>query len=1038
MFGAPAITSVAPNAGPTGGGNTVTINGSGFVPGAKAKFSSSGSLLSTTFVSSTQLKVVAPAHAAGVVDVFVTTPAGTSAQTSVDLYAFGAPAITSVAPNAGPTGGGNTVTIKGSGFVPGAKARFLSSGSLLSTTFVSSTQLKVVAPAHAAQLVDVFVTTPAGTSPATVGDRYTFEVTPAISGLSPNVGPTGGGNTVTINGSGFVSGATVKFSTAGSSLPTTFVSSTQLKVVAPAHAAGAVDVFVTTPGGTSAVATSDRYTFDPLTVGSVSYSGAVGNTTFGVGTSPAPPSTSTSGTVLSNSNDADGDTLSAVAGTITTAHGGSVAMTSNGTFTYHPPTDFAGGDTFTFHVSDGKITSPGTATVTVAHMVWYVNDTLGTNGSGTSTSPFNTLSSVNPVSGTGDYIFLFGSATNYANGIALKPGQTLVGQSVGLVIGGETVVSASGSNPRITNSGGAGVTLGEGARVGGVTVSGTSGAGITGAVNDATINSSVSITATTGYGLAITGGSGGTISDAAAISNSSGHAVQVAGRSGGTVNQTGAVTGSVNLSSNTGAAINFSGGIIASTGADGAFAATGGGTVTVTGSGNSLATTTATALDVENTTIGASGLRFKSVSAGSSSAGPVHGIYLVGTGTTGGVSVTGDGSTTVGGDGSGGTIDATGNGTTDNAAIEIGTPQSTTSTTPVPVGPMSFANMKVQEAGTASYAGVFAANVSTFTFAYSTITNEGVGLKLTGYGSSNGQFNVVGNKVTGSAGSAIDVFYQELDSSPETSGTTGTDQGYINNNTVGNPSVANSGSTGGEGIDAFETGTGTLTVDIEHNSVYQVERSYGINAATGQGGGALNVTLTSNTVTMEDTTTSLDAVYVQESTPSSLCTNATGNTFTAAGIADDSGFDATGFLIGSASPSPLVLQGYTGPSDDSGGQVETYLATHPGPPNNILSGHTASDQAFAGSDTAGPPDFVNGTCSTSFGSAPAIGRRPSATLSGPTRVASTASAASPTATSAAATARRRGLPKTQRRLHQLRRGAIVDSGRSAVRTAHAR
>ena len=411
----------------------------------------------------------------------------------------------------------------------------------------------------------------------------------------------------------------------------------------------------------------------------------------------------------------------------------------------------------------------------------------------------------------------------------------------------------------------------------------------------------------------------------------------------------------------------------------------------------------------------------------------MHGIYLVGTGTAGGVSVTGDGSTTVGGDGSGGTIDATGDSTIDNAAIQIGTPQSTTSTTPVPVGPMSFTNMTIQKAGTANFAGVFADNVSSFTFAYSTITNEGFGLKLTGYGSSNGQFNIVGNTVTGSANSAIDVFYPELDSSPATSGTTGTNQGYINDNTVGNPSVANSGSTGGEGIDAFETGTGTLTVDIEQNSVYQVQQSYGINAATGQGGGALDVTLTNNTVTMENTTTSLDAVYVQESTPSSLCTNPTGNAFTAAGIADDSGFNAVGFLIGSASPSPLVLQGYTGPSNDSGGEVETYLET-----NNTLSGPTASDQAFAGSDTGGPPDFINGTCSTSFGSAPAVVRRSSSTLSRQSRAASTASASSPTASAAAAKARRRRLPRMQRRLHELLRGAIVGSGRSAVRSSSAR
>ena len=213
------------------------------------------------------------------------------------------------------------------------------------------------------------------------------------------------------------------------------------------------------------------------TVGSVSYSGAVGNTTFGVGTSPSSPSTSTSGTVLSNSSDANGDSLSVTGGTISTAHGGSVSMNSNGTFAYTPPVGFTGSDSFTFQVSDGFTSTSGTATITVANRVWYVNDNNGSNGNGTSTSPFNTLAPVNGASASGDFIFLYGGPT-YSGGITLKASQTLVGQSFGLTIGGQTVVAASGANPTITNTGGTGITLGEGDTVDGITVSGTSGAGI--------------------------------------------------------------------------------------------------------------------------------------------------------------------------------------------------------------------------------------------------------------------------------------------------------------------------------------------------------------------------------------------------------------------------------------------------------------------------------------------------------------------------------------------------------------------------------
>lgn len=47
---APAVTSIAPSTGPTGGGTPVTISGTGFLPGATVKIGN---------VSCTQVKVVA-------------------------------------------------------------------------------------------------------------------------------------------------------------------------------------------------------------------------------------------------------------------------------------------------------------------------------------------------------------------------------------------------------------------------------------------------------------------------------------------------------------------------------------------------------------------------------------------------------------------------------------------------------------------------------------------------------------------------------------------------------------------------------------------------------------------------------------------------------------------------------------------------------------------------------------------------------------------------------------------------------------------
>ena len=86
--------------------------------------------------------------------------------------------------------------------------------------------------------------------------------------------------------------------------------------------------------------------------------------------------------------------------------------------------------------------------------------------------------------------------------------------------------------------------------------------------------------------------------------------------------------------------------------------ATGGGTVTATDTASTLTTTTGTALNVANTTIGAGGLKFRSISAGTAASGPANGIVLNTTGSLGGLTVSGTGSA-----GSGGTIQkATGQG----------------------------------------------------------------------------------------------------------------------------------------------------------------------------------------------------------------------------------------------------------------------------------------------------------------------------------------------------------------------------------------
>ena len=180
--------------------------------------------------------------------------------------------------------------------------------------------------------------------------------------------------------------------------------------------------------------------------------------------------------------------------------------------------------------------------------------------------------------------------------------------------------------------------------------------------------------ATVSYGGGITNGAdngvliedltGGSVTLSGAI-DENGAGILVQNNTGGTftfsgtsvdIDPSGANTG-VTLSSNTGATINFTnGGLAINTTTGTGFNATGGGTVNVTtdaGTGNTITSTTGTALNVNSTTIGASDLNFESISSN----GAANGIVLNTTGSSGGLTVTGDG--TLANNASGGTIQNT-------------------------------------------------------------------------------------------------------------------------------------------------------------------------------------------------------------------------------------------------------------------------------------------------------------------------------------------------------------------------------------------
>src|SRR5439155_3443996 len=191
------------------------ITGTNFISGATVAF---GLTPATGVVvnSATSITAVSPATLTpGTIHVRVSTSGGTSPAVAGDQFTYNAvqPAVTSVSPNNGDSGGGTSVTITGTNFISGATVAF---GATAATGVVvnSATSITAVSPASlsAPTTVDVTVTTSGGTSATVAGDHFTYNaVTPTVTAVSLISGNSAGGTSVTITGTNFLTGATVDF-----------------------------------------------------------------------------------------------------------------------------------------------------------------------------------------------------------------------------------------------------------------------------------------------------------------------------------------------------------------------------------------------------------------------------------------------------------------------------------------------------------------------------------------------------------------------------------------------------------------------------------------------------------------------------------------------------------------------------------------------------------------------------------------------------------------------------------------------------------
>ncbi len=283
----PTVEKVSPVEAHEKGGTKIAIKGTNFIGATEVHF---GSAPATSFVVNERgtgiVAVDPPVGDKATVDVTVTTPEGTSAVTPADRFTYRllAPIVSGLSIHKGPAAGGTTVNISGSSFVEVAAVDF---GSVAATSFTvnSSGSITATSPAETVGRVKVIVTTPAGMSgpgectifnehdPETVAcpshELFTF-VEPTVTSVTPNNGPTSGGTTVAITGTGFAVGTGTTVFKFGKSLLATSVDCTSIttcSAVSPAHVAGTVDVRAKVVAAPDVLASrsnppADRFTYN--------------------------------------------------------------------------------------------------------------------------------------------------------------------------------------------------------------------------------------------------------------------------------------------------------------------------------------------------------------------------------------------------------------------------------------------------------------------------------------------------------------------------------------------------------------------------------------------------------------------------------------------------------------------------------------------------------------------------------------------------------------------------------------------------------
>ena len=270
-----SIESAWPLAGPESGGTVVTVTGTGFTDTRTimCEFGSLGASVLGKWMDTSTLLCVSPPHMPGTTTLRLSMNGQQFVETDIAFEYLVESTVRAIEPSSGPLHGGTLVEVQGTGFANSTALSCRLASRRLPAVFIDSGRLRCTTPPLAATSQMFSLPLEVSNNGIDFTNRstakFTFTPTMTIRHLWPTNGPVNGGTSVTVYGSGFLSGESRVLCIFGGDYAqatlATVRSDDELSCLSSPHAdstsGGAVKMELTNNGGVDRVASPTNFVY---------------------------------------------------------------------------------------------------------------------------------------------------------------------------------------------------------------------------------------------------------------------------------------------------------------------------------------------------------------------------------------------------------------------------------------------------------------------------------------------------------------------------------------------------------------------------------------------------------------------------------------------------------------------------------------------------------------------------------------------------------------------------------------------------------